>query len=199
MDKPSTMRTALCACLVIFSFSQSSRGQSQSNQKDRSDCGLHCLFASITALRPGSTRLSSLADQLGPPEAGGYSLLQLKEVAERQGLKTLGVSTSTSALRRRPDRFVCIAAVDGNHFVVVTNVQRGIVSLIDGGKRIETEEAVFSKRWSGDALLLSQDVLTPEAKIPFEWPWLRILLGGGAIITAAGIAITLVKKFNRMR
>jgi ABC-type bacteriocin/lantibiotic exporter with double-glycine peptidase domain len=164
---PLLMATLYCLTLL---------GQAKSPaNKSKADCGLHCLYASLVALTSDRPSLIDLEKELGPPEAGGYSLLALKQSAERHGLQTLGVKTTTSALRRRPDQFTCIAAVDGDHFVVLTEVKDGVVTMIDGARVVRTEEAVFMKRWSGEALLLSANALTPESEIPREWPWRAVI------------------------
>jgi ABC-type bacteriocin/lantibiotic exporter with double-glycine peptidase domain len=84
-------------------------------------CGLHCLFVGMVALDV-EAKLDDVEGKLGPPQAGGYSLADLKRVAKGYGLKTAAVRTSAENLSRRNERFACMAHVKGHHFVMLMNV-----------------------------------------------------------------------------
>lgn len=129
-------------------------------------CGLFCLYISLQALDVPADSLEDLERRLGPPGPRGYSLGELQALAQDYGLHTLGVRTSLENLRRRPERFACIAHVQGGHFVNIADVDDEYVYVVDPPHEQKYRHEVFNLFWEGDALLLAPDPLTVEASLP---------------------------------
>jgi len=88
----------------------------------------------------------------------GFSVLDLKQFAERRGYKALGVKLKLSALPKlRGPILVHLETVDYRHFVVLRGMKEDHIFLADPGRgnlRMSVEE--FSKEWSGIALILGK-------------------------------------------
>jgi ABC-type bacteriocin/lantibiotic exporter with double-glycine peptidase domain len=149
-------------------------------------CGAECLYTALVALDVEPGNYADFLQQAAPTDPRGLSLGRLAELAEERGLSTLLVETSLANLRRRRDEppFVCLAHVDGDHFLLIGDIQPQTVWTIDPPAEREVAAAVFQQRWRGHALLLSRQPLRPEAELPVarDWWWL-----GGPLIAVGGL------------
>lgn len=155
-------------------------------------CGINTLYVGLRALDVEvASGPDELEQKLGTIPADGYSLAQLADVAESYGLHTLGVQTTPENLTRRPGRFVCIAHVQGSHFVNVANVQDGVVSIIDPPREYTMAADAFRTLWSGTALLISPDPLLPEEDLPQPFNWRPLLIAALAALAVWSLWIVL--------
>jgi ABC-type bacteriocin/lantibiotic exporter with double-glycine peptidase domain len=160
------------------------------------DCGAKCLYTACVSLDidPGTYR--DYLNTIGPINSRGLSLGRLAELAEEQGLSTLVLETSLENLRRRREEppFACIAHVDGDHFVLIGDVQPEKVWVVDPPAEQEVAAAVFEQRWRGHALLLARHPLRTDAELPQSnqvWP-LSLLLATG--VGGAGLILFLWRR-----
>ena len=131
-------------------------------------CGSYCLFVALDALGLAPDEFEALEGSLGPPDPRGYSMEELRRQAEQLGAETLAVKTSLENLARRKAResFCCIAFLDGeSHYVVLSDTESGSVSVVDPPQSYELPAETLGALWSGEALLLSTEPLTPEADL----------------------------------
>lgn len=155
-------------------------------------CGPECLYTSLVALGVDPGTYSSFLERIGGPDARGTSLGRLGEIAREFNLSTLEVETSLENLRARRggQPFSCIAHVDGNHFVLVGDVDAKSVWSIDPPREGLVAAPVFQQRWKGHALLLSRTALTPEEDLSraggFRFGWLALIAAGA--IVAGGLS-----------
>ena len=154
------------------------------------ECGYYCLAVGLRTF--GLGKAGALRDRLGDPGEAGYSLSELAAAAEGAGAHALAVRTTLDGLRRRTeagDRFAAVAHVDGNHYVVVTEIAPdGRVEVLDPPGAYAQPPATFNARWDGAALLVSPDPLTPEADLaPF--PTVAVALTLAGVACAAGAVV----------
>jgi Peptidase C39 family len=123
-------------------------------QQTKYDCGVVCLQMvlrdrGITA-QLGDLRLSAQTNQLGT------SLLGLKWAAEKYGVKTSAWRLNRNDLLRI--QLPVIAFVDGNHFVVINNVNNdGTLIILDPARgRLQFTETSFARHWKGETLILGE-------------------------------------------
>jgi ABC-type bacteriocin/lantibiotic exporter with double-glycine peptidase domain len=151
-------------------------------------CGAECLYTALVALDVEPGNYADFLQKAAPTDPRGLSLGRLAELAEERGLSTLLVETSLANLRRRRDEppFVCLAHVDGDHFLLIGDIQPQTVWTIDPPAEREVAAAVFEQRWRGHALLLSRQPLRPEDELPVAraWWWL-----GGPLIAVGGLML----------
>jgi ABC-type bacteriocin/lantibiotic exporter with double-glycine peptidase domain len=145
-------------------------------------CGSKCLFVALRGLDLGPESAEELEERLGPPSPQGYNFAELADAARGYGAQTLGVLTSFENLQRRPRPFVCIAHVDNSHFVLITDVAKGVATVVDPPRKYEIPVDTLRNRWKGTALLLSRSPLIPEEDLAAasRWPW---LVGSLAIVS----------------
>ncbi|SRR5579875_314461 len=94
--------------------------------------------------------------EMMPPSIGGHSMLQMAAVLQKIGLRTEGRKETIETLARRG--FPCIAHLNQNHFIVVSNIENGRVHLFDGlGRRSTTSMRIFQSSWSGNVLFVHRD------------------------------------------
>ncbi len=148
-------------------------------------CGAKCLYTGLVALELDPGSYSTFIENCGDVEARGFSLGQLDEFAKQHGATTLAVQTTFENLKLRRERFVCIAHVDGNHFVNVGDVNDNSVWVINPPQEGSMALELFAKRWNGQALLLARSALVPEEELQQPWRWGWAIVGG---LMAAGIA-----------
>ena len=61
-------------------------------------CGVHCLYLAMKSLGDDSIALDALKAEFCEPSAGGYSMEQIRQIANAHGLQTLAVSTTLENL-----------------------------------------------------------------------------------------------------
>lgn len=152
-------------------------------------CGSRCLFMALHALEIPVPSYEALEEALGAPQTGGYSMQDLASAAERFGARTLAVQTTLDRLTRRPGRFACIAHVKDNHFVLLTDVRDGVVTMVDGLEKRSLAAIACNEIWSGKALLISRQELLPEEDLPQPRSWWTYGLVGGCVLACGGVWI----------
>ncbi len=150
-------------------------------------CGAYCLYLGLKSIDLPIESLERLQEKLGDPPPGGYSLGQIEEQARKLGAQTLGVRTTLEKLKLRKERFACIAHVQSNHFVLLTDIGEQGVTVIDVPEKRQVPFLTWSREWDGAALLLSPGPLTPEEQLRHPWNWrLMSLIAGGVLVVVAG-------------
>ncbi len=152
-------------------------------------CGAKCLYTGLVALELDPGEYPEFLEKCGSVQPQGFSIGQLAEVAEKYGAQTLAVQTTLENLKLREERFVCIAHVDGNHFVNVGDVNDSSVWVVNPPVESSVARELFTNRWEGYALLLSKSELVREEDLRQPWGWKWML---GAVGIAAGIVVWFV-------
>lgn len=151
-------------------------------------CGVHCLYLATKSLGDDSIALDALRAEFGEPSAGGYSMEQIRQIANAHGLQTLAVSTTLESLAARETPFACIAHLTRGHFVLIADIDPTGVLLVDPPLEVRIPEATFESQWNGDCLLISKRPLASEAEIQHQL-WVqkvlyRVLLASVAVLAA---------------
>jgi ABC-type bacteriocin/lantibiotic exporter with double-glycine peptidase domain len=150
-------------------------------------CGSYCLFVGLKALDFPVSSFEEIERRLGQPATDtGYSLGQIEAVAKQFGARTLGVRTTPERLARRPGRFVALAHVNTNHFVILGDVGGGTAKVIDPPREYSLPLDTLRGRWDGTALLISREPLVAEEKIgsSFPWGWMAAAGAVAAVVAA---------------
>jgi ABC-type bacteriocin/lantibiotic exporter with double-glycine peptidase domain len=160
------------------------------------ECGLRCLYVASVAL--GNTEDYEQLRQAAPKPASsqGYSLLQLRDMADSMGFQTLLVSTNADQLQARSQRqrFACIAWLSEQHFALVADYRDRRVLVVDPPKKYWSDTIVFSHKWPGQALLIATEPLLGEDEL-YPLPWKMFLIFSlGITIVAAGGTLALRKR-----
>jgi Peptidase C39 family len=123
-------------------------------QRTKYDCGVVCLQMvlsgrGITA-QLGDLRLSAKTNYVGT------SLLGLKWAAEKYGVKASAWRLNQKDLQRI--QLPVIAFVDGNHFVVINNVDNdGTLTVLDPARgRLQYNGSSFARHWKGETLVFGE-------------------------------------------
>ena len=154
--------------------------------------GFYCLAVALKTFDLPGADAATLRERLGPPDDRGYSLEELRAVADAPGAHARAVSTTLDGLKRRREageRFAAVAHVDGNHFVVVSGFEPdGRVRLIDPPGDLVQPPETFAARWDGAALLVSPNPLAAEADLA-GGGWVRpVLFAAGTVcLLAVGV------------
>ena len=160
-------------------------------QIDETDCGA----ASLAMVCRHFGRAVSLARirQLVHTSIDGTSLRGLCSAARELGLAARSVKASSGDLADMP--LPAIVHWDGNHWLVLYDVQPGRVSVADpaaGLRRIGRDE--FEKRWTGYAALFDYTQAfdrAPEGRPGLGWLWPFLRPFGKVFAQAVGLAIVL--------
>ena len=153
-------------------------------------CGSYCLYVSLKALDFPIPSFDEIEEQLDQPQAIGYSLAEIDEVARGYGAHTLGVITTIENLRRRSGRFACIAQIDEAHFVNIAKIVEGQATLIDPPRSYTIPLWKLRARWDGTALLISPEPLLREEELAGRLPlWAACGVGGGVLLVGIGISL----------
>lgn len=144
-------------------------------------CGPQCLYTAMTAIDVNVGEYADFLQTFGLIEARGTSLIPLADMAEQHGLQTLLVKTTLDNLRTRGQnaRFACVAHLDGNHFVLIGDVQENRVWIVDPPAETEVASAALLARWKGHALLLAKEPLVREEDLPSPTRMWTIWTAGG--------------------
>lgn len=180
------MKLYLLVTLTLFLLPVTFPQAAELSEKVR--CGSYCLTVGLNSLGVG-TDLKSIESKLGEPDARGYSFLQLKEAANRFGLKTLLAETSIEQLLYRKNKlgesFVCISHLKKEHYVVLYDVTENLVKFCDPPELRQLDIPVFNKVWDGNVLLISRKDLKSENDVASD----RRLL---AIFKRAMVALIII-------
>jgi ABC-type bacteriocin/lantibiotic exporter with double-glycine peptidase domain/CRP-like cAMP-binding protein len=158
-------------------------------QLDEMDCGAACL-AMVTRHFGRAVSIGHIRDTVGV-SADGTSLLGITEGAKSLGLAASSIKASKSRLDDLP--LPAVAHFDGNHWVVVHDVDRRRVRVADpaiGLRRMKREE--FEQKWSGYATLLAATPDLENAPVQrsrSRWIWEFVRPHRGTLIRATILAL----------
>lgn len=122
-------------------------------QRTAYDCGVVCLQMILKKKGIDSTVEQLRAD--AGTTAAGTSLLGLRQAIETRGLPASTWRLSLPELRSVP--LPAVAFVDGDHFVVVTNIssEDGPVIVLDPARgKLRYSASTFAQRWKGEVLII---------------------------------------------
>lgn len=89
----------------------------------------------------------------------GFSMLDLKQVAERLGYQAAGVRLDVRTIERLDGPFIILLKSDElNHFVVLKGIREGHAWIADpsrGNLRIAVHE--LASQWAGESLIIDHD------------------------------------------
>ncbi len=130
-------------------------------QQEKNDCGPAALCTFLDHLRIPYRK--SWVYGLLPRKDTGVTMLALKQAAIRIGVRVTGLRLDPSRLRGVP--VPLLAAVEGDHFVVITRVDEwGCVEVADpaiGLVRFPFDQ--FRRIWQGECLLVASGQLRAAA------------------------------------
>ena len=187
---------AFIAAVALATFAPPAAAQESADSRGeafRGDdrCGEYCLRVALPGLGFDGDAAAAALEALGPAPPGGHALADLADAVEAAGGHWLAVDTAPDRLRTRRElgeRFACVAHVDGNHFLLVSEVaENGEARVIDPPASYPLPPETLAKRWGGTALLISRTPLTPEGELPGPFPWLIALLVAAGACAAAGV------------
>jgi hypothetical protein len=136
-------------------------------------CGGHCLYIALDGLGLAPPAYERLEKGLGAPGGKGYSLHQLEQEARSYGTKTTAVETTVENLRARTEPFTCITGVNGDHFVLLYDIDDEYAYLIDYPTKRRVPLSTFEAGWDHKALLISTVPLASEESIASALSWRR--------------------------
>ena len=145
-------------------------------------CGVKCVYVGLISLEVDPGTFSSFVQKCGVPDARGYSIGRLEQVAQSFGVSTLSVQTSLDNLKRRKNPFVCVAHVDGHHFMNLIDANESVVWVIDPPQEKQIAKELFAQRWNGTALLLSRTPLVPEESLRTFPLWIYLPAACGVLV-----------------
>lgn len=150
-------------------------------------CGAYCLYLGLKAIDVPVEGMERLQHELGSPPAGGYSLGQIDTTARKFGAQTLGVKTTFANLRLRKERFVCLAHLKENHFVLFTKIQKDGVIVVDPPIKKFVPFVTLQRDWDGNALLIAPEPLLAEESLRSRFGWWVPAIAVG--ISVAGVVV----------
>lgn len=162
------------------------------------ECGLRCLYVASVALGNESEyeELRQMAPV--PATANGYSLAQLRDLADAMGYKTLLTTTDFQQLQARSQRqrFACIAWWREQHFVLFADFRKGQALVVDPPRKYWADGVVLKQKWDGQSLLLSTDPLLGEDELhQLSWTWV-LAIGLGITMAVAGGYFAVFKRWS---
>ena len=98
----------------------------------------------------------------------GFSLLDLKNYAERRGYQALGAKLKLSTLPKlRGPILVYLEPLESRHFAILRGLKEDRVFLADPSRgNLRMSVTQFSQEWSGIALILGKKNFEPPAEYP---------------------------------
>ena len=154
-------------------------------------CGEYCLRVALPGLGFEGEDIASAVRSLGAAPAAGHAVADLAAAVGEAGGESLAVLTTAEGLRARQElgeKFACVAHVDGNHYVLLTQFNDdGTAAVIDPPQTYDLPLETLAQRWDGKALLISKKPLTPEADLPGPFPWRAVLLVLAGAFGLAGV------------
>ncbi len=125
-------------------------------QLDRMDCGPACL--SMVASAYGKKYSLQYLRENSFLSRDGVSLSGMREASQKIGFEVITTKQSMEALQKQSDFFPCILHWNKNHFVVLLNVKKNVLSkkvsykIADPAHGIITlNEPDFKKSWLSDS------------------------------------------------
>src|SRR5258707_15053780 len=118
-------------------------------QSEAPECGIACL-AMVASFHGHRTDLSAMRVRLSP-SLKGITLKHIAQIAETMGMTARGVQVPLESIGKL--RLPAVLHWDMNHFVVLTNVSGGKITVHDAsrGKRVLTVDDV-SPHFTGNAI-----------------------------------------------
>ncbi len=197
------MRSHRWLVVVLFSLIVTTSQVVQSQSRERkmlespsADCGAACIYALLPSLsnRP-LEGYSSFVKSIGPIPKEGMSLADMERVCEKRQLFSKFIKRCTvNDLAQFVKSFHVIVIVNGNHYVIVEDVNRYEVQFLDAkhGSRAEQARA-FEKRWDGTTMLLSSSPI--ELNAPSRW---SRILAVAVIASLGGLILFASRRFFRI-
>lgn len=133
-------------------------------QLPSNDCGLSVAYNALGLLKPDSfPSYSEFKAKHGPVPVDGYSLKQVSEICEQEGLYTLGLGLTVAELVDRGEVKIC--RLNANHFVVIDDISTSSVSMLDGPRMVRIKRSQFENDWDGNVLLVSLNPIGFERQV----------------------------------
>ncbi len=194
------LRQGIVAWVVLLGFLGLSFGTPVPAQSDSAptgsdvECGLRCLYVGSVALGSDLEYDDLKAKAQDPRSDKGYSLTQLRDLAEEMGFATSLVETNYDRLVARSKRqpFACIGWRNDHHFVLLADFRDGEVLVVDPPKQHWVDALVFSRRWSGESLLFSTEPLLAEGALE-QTEWARFGLWSLITCAVAGMIFSIYR------
>lgn len=154
-----------------------STGAPQSEGKG--ELAMHCgpqALQKLLELKGISSTVEELATLAGTDDTG-TTMAALSRAADAKGLPLTGVQANDLAEVSIP----FVALLDGNHFVLVSEIAGQQLRIYDSGQpESALNTATFAKRWAGQALVLG-DSVSPIAKVLAPETMEELRGGGGPV------------------
>ena len=188
----------ICAPLLA----QSSLGSAR--KKEDPICGAKCLYVILRGYGKAPNTYKSVTEELGPPPAEGYSLLQLRDVARKHELFAESVQLDKETLARFANSCSVILhlskvrGTDRDHYVICEGVTPTSTTIFDAtaGMPSQMSHEIFSL-WSGNTLIVSKKPIDLASKpSPHFW---KAYLGMSFLSIFCLIGIVYFSRFLRSR
>lgn len=163
-------------------------------------CGSECLYLSLRVFKPEATPLSfqNFQKQLGKVPKDGYSLADLRDIAQERGLFAEYLNCDIADLEKLVENRLAILYVTSKnnqgHFVLCKTMSDQMASLYDpNGDLKGVSKARLGKIWEGKGLLVSDtpiDMHPGQQKTPFL---LYSTIGVAALATSSFILLRMKK------
>ena len=156
-------------------------------------CGAYSLYVGLRALDLHQGDYEAFEADMGPPSEAGYSMADLVRTAEKHGAHTLAVESSLETLPHYRRPFGCIALLERSHYVNVIDVKDGTVTVADVPDVYDLPAATFRHQWTGKALLIASEPLTPVSRRSPGW----LAAAAVAVVACLLVGIRLLSRTGR--
>lgn len=194
------MISALLMLLQLsLTFFMSRDIDSRSRRPNLDLCGAECLYVAIGALKPSQLpeSFSKFSRDLPPSTTQGYSMADLHDFALKFQLHSQLLRLSTEDLRSYTEIGVVILrfmTVDGGHFVVCDKVDSSGYRIFDQGRRYVLSAQQLETKWSGESLVLSDQVIRQGGPNIF----LNYTLVAAGLLAIVWLAMQVAKRLPRV-
>lgn len=150
-------------------------------------CGSMCLYIGMKSLGAPIPLFDDVERRFGPAGPMGYSLDQIRVVAEQFGIHATPVVTNLDNLTRRQRPFACIAHLKTGHFVLIGDITDKSVFIVNPPYVAhELPIATFLTQWDNRALVLSSHEVQPEEALNRQFSmWQLIAIVSSALLLIA--------------
>jgi ABC-type bacteriocin/lantibiotic exporter with double-glycine peptidase domain len=170
--------------------------------RSSTDCGANCLFAAMYSIDQSKTpRLSVVIEKLSPGLQGN-NLDQLRQLAEEQQFPCLAVRTDLETLESRERPFACIAHMKRGHYVIIQDLDKAMITVVDPPRSYSVARDAFAADWSGNCLLIAATALESEGGVTRRTAIRRTLRRGTfvvAFIAALTVGTMVVRRMYASR
>ncbi|XZE35447.1 cysteine peptidase family C39 domain-containing protein [Pirellulaceae bacterium SH501] len=192
MNFPFKVLATALSSILLFNFTYSSIFADTS--------GSECLYLSLRVFKPEGTPLSfqKFQRQLGKVPKDGYSLADLREIAQKRGLFAEYLNCDIEDLEKLVANRLAILFVTSKnnqgHFVLCKTMSDQMASIYDPtGDLKGVSKARLGKIWEGKGLLVSEtpiDLHSGQQKSPF---FLYSAIGAAALAASSFILLRMKK------